>query len=86
MYINSWSVATKNISLVPWGTYDWHFTNPRAGGELSIAEADGAVQERLEVADLGEGVLDPVDGGERGPSHGLKHRAEGESLPESVKI
>ena len=53
---------------------------------MSIAEADGAVQERLEVADLGEDVLDPVDGGERGPSHGLKHRAEGESLPEKVKI
>ena len=53
---------------------------------LILVSCDGAVQERLGVADLGEDVLDPVDGGERGPSHGLKHRAEGEPGLEPMNV
>ena len=53
---------------------------------LILVSCDRAVKEGLGVAELGEDVLDPVDGGECGPGHGLEHRAEGEPGLEPVDI
>ena len=53
---------------------------------MILVSCDGAVKEGLGVADLREDVLDLVNGGERGPGHGLEHRAEGEPGLEPVDI
>ena len=53
---------------------------------LILVSCDRAVKEWLGVAELGEDVLDPVDGGECGPGHGLEHRAEGKPGLEPMNV
>ena len=58
---------------------------------LILVGGHGALQERLGVIGdglptLGEDVLDPGDGGERGPGHGLEDGAEGGPGVEPVHL